>query len=570
MPATDIEKLIVSLEARTKEYEKALARAQGQTVSQLRKMEKQAESFATRFDKKLSGFGAGLKAGAAAAAVTAFSAAIKTAVADAAKIGDVADKIGITTDKLQELAYGAVQADIGFDDLNKNLSMFSKRLGEAQNGSGELFQLMEANGFDKQSQKAMSLSQALDVVADMIRNAKTEQDQMVIATTAFGKSGGDMIEMLRGGSQALDDYGKAAGDAGAKIDEHLIRKAQELDDKWAAVMQSLKTTTQEATIFIVGEFQKTFSAYDEMARALKEGDLTTFLFGGNDSALRQLVGAAPTPAVNPPRVFPRRNTGPATVIPDADADKKAATAARDKAKADREAAKAAEHRKRFIADVTELLDEEWQATTKANIAITDTLNEQQLEKINALRDSLQSVAELGVDAFERWAFGGEKLKVVLKDVAQQLASAAIQAAIFGQGPLAGLFGGGGGLFGALFGGGAITSLYHKGGVVGSAGGMSRAVNPAIFAGAPRMHGGGVAGLKSGEVPAILQKGEMVLPRGASAGSGVAVNFNINAEGADRLAIATLRADLSKMASNIRETVRQTVSTEYSRNPRFVN
>jgi hypothetical protein len=258
------------------------------------------------------------------------------------------------------------------------------------------------------------------------------------------------------------------------------------------------------------------------------------------------------------------------VIPDADADKKAATAARDKAKADREAAKAAEHRKRFIADVTELLDEEWQATTKANIAITDTLNEQQLEKINALRDSLQSVAELGVDAFERWAFGGEKLKVVLKDVAQQLASAAIQAAIFGQGPLAGLFGGGGGLFGALFGGGAITSLYHKGGVVGSAGGMSRAVNPAIFAGAPRMHGGGVAGLKSGEVPAILQKGEMVLPRGASAGSGVAVNFNINAEGADRLAIATLRADLSKMASNIRETVRQSVSTEYSRNPRFVN
>lgn len=131
---------------------------------------------------------------------------------------------------------------------------------------------------------------------------------------------------------------------------------------------------------------------------------------------------------------------------------------------------------------------------------------------------MRSLAELGLSAFERMAIGGEKLTDVLSDVARSLASAALQAAVLGQGPLAGFMGGGGGLFGSLFGSifgnGGLTSLYHKGGIVGSGNGTSRMVNPSAFAGAGRFHGGGFPGLRMGEVPAILQKGEMVLPRGA--------------------------------------------------------
>lgn len=58
--------------------------------------------------------------------------------------------------------------------------------------------------------------------------------------------------------------------------------------------------------------------------------------------------------------------------------------------------------------------------------------------------------------------------------------------------------------------GSLFSTAHSGGVVGSLG-ASRRVNPLVFAGAPRMHNGG---LVPGEVPIIAQKGEIVLPRGA--------------------------------------------------------
>ena len=68
-------------------------------------------------------------------------------------------------------------------------------------------------------------------------------------------------------------------------------------------------------------------------------------------------------------------------------------------------------------------------------------------------------------------------------------------------------GGGGGAGGWV---GLIMSLFHRGGIAGTNSGMSRKVNPMLFAGAPRYHGGGIAGLQPDEVPAVLEKGEEVL------------------------------------------------------------
>jgi hypothetical protein len=66
---------------------------------------------------------------------------------------------------------------------------------------------------------------------------------------------------------------------------------------------------------------------------------------------------------------------------------------------------------------------------------------------------------------------------------------------------------GGGIFGEL--GKIFAGLFHEGGL-GGAGGPGRNVPALLFAGAPRLHGGGY--IRPGEVPAILQTGERVLNR----------------------------------------------------------
>ncbi len=114
------------------------------------------------------------------------------------------------------------------------------------------------------------------------------------------------------------------------------------------------------------------------------------------------------------------------------------------------------------------------------------------------------------------------------------------------GPLAsavsGALGGAGGLF---------ASVLHAGGVVGSLG-PGRMVPAMAFAGAPRMHAGGWAGLKPDEVPAILQRGERVLSRREAAPSGrgaahQSVNITIVARDADsfRQSRTQVAADIAR-------------------------
>ena len=97
----------------------------------------------------------------------------------------------------------------------------------------------------------------------------------------------------------------------------------------------------------------------------------------------------------------------------------------------------------------------------------------------------------------------------------------------------GLFGGGG--KGGLLGGSIIPGILHSGGVAGRDGyGHGRSVSPSTFAGARRYHTGGIAGLRPGEVPAILKKGELVLPglpKNSSASGGTVVQQTIQVDGA---------------------------------------
>ncbi|MEP2680161.1 MAG: hypothetical protein ABJP44_00600 [Sulfitobacter sp.] len=129
---------------------------------------------------------------------------------------------------------------------------------------------------------------------------------------------------------------------------------------------------------------------------------------------------------------------------------------------------------------------------------------------------------------------GESLAGVLENLAKSLAKAALQAMLFNEGPFAsgsgtGWLGGGG--KGGLLGGAIIPGILHSGGTAGKDGyGHGRSVSPAVFNGAPRYHKGGIAGLRPNEVPAILERGERVIPNGQNLKS-AGETFNIYVSGA---------------------------------------
>lgn len=112
-----------------------------------------------------------------------------------------------------------------------------------------------------------------------------------------------------------------------------------------------------------------------------------------------------------------------------------------------------------------------------------------------------------------WARGGDILDTIknkLLDIADMLIDMAVRNLFMGAFGGGGMGGGGGrGLLGGMI----IPGILHSGGVAGASGyGHDRAFPSALWDGAPRYHNGTMgAGLGPNEIPAILERGEIVLP-----------------------------------------------------------
>jgi hypothetical protein len=127
---------------------------------------------------------------------------------------------------------------------------------------------------------------------------------------------------------------------------------------------------------------------------------------------------------------------------------------------------------------------------------------------NVYRRTAKSIESSMSGAFESMIMDGASFKDAMEgfldDMARSFAKMASD--IAARSIMGGIgFGAGGGLSG----GGLISLFAHKGGIVGEPGFQLKAMPASTFTNAPRLH----SGLMSDEFPAILQKGEEVIPKG---------------------------------------------------------
>lgn len=221
---------------------------------------------------------------------------------------------------------------------------------------------------------------------------------------------------------------------------------------------------------------------------------------------------------------------------------------RAKANALRQAGAVATEEQR--AKIAELVEQTY-AEREAILASKDAM----LELQDASRDVLQGI----VSDLRDGKNGADILANALDRIASRLLDSAFD----------GLFSGGLGK-GGLFGGKLIPGILHSGGIAGRDGyGHGRSVSPSVFAGAPRYHNGGIAGLKPDEVPAILQKGERIIPRSGttSQSSPVAVTYApvIDARGADAAAVARLEKVVAKQNAEMQSRIEAGIRSAQKRN-----
>jgi hypothetical protein len=243
--ATDVERLVVRMEASLTAFEKQMKRASDVADGSAAKIERRFNSM----NRNLEGIGTKfLKGFVTGALSTAFSTQSLTAITDTvhslAALGDTADRIGVTAEELQKLRYAADLAGGSADDLDAGFLKFSKNVSDAGRNTGDLYKVFQLNGIALRDQ-AGNLRSSTDLFkdyADLVVRTKNPQDQLNLAVIGLGKAAGpQLLGLLRQGGAGIDDLASRAERAGAVIGNDVVAQAGRLDDQLVLLKGQLST-----------------------------------------------------------------------------------------------------------------------------------------------------------------------------------------------------------------------------------------------------------------------------------------------------------------------------------------
>jgi len=230
-----------------------LAMDAGKFIRSTRRASRASDRMAKRIGKALGGLG--LAAGSAAIAVTRASEQIADQLD---MLNKKARTAGVASDFYQTLEFAAVEAGVEQQKLNKGLETFLKRVGEARLGLGPLASKLKE--YDQQLFEAVKTSrsqeEALRLVADAMQRETDAANRGALAAAAFSKANLDLVRVLEQGSEGLTRTEKKARDFSSIIDQHLLDKMSELNNRigtankkisknWQAMMA---TMAEEAAV----------------------------------------------------------------------------------------------------------------------------------------------------------------------------------------------------------------------------------------------------------------------------------------------------------------------------------
>lgn len=526
---------------------------------------------------------AGVAAGAAGVLAPILSVAgalngARKALAEFDRIGKAAKAGGLDAETYQELAHAAELGGVATDQFAAALQTFAASSGMAAEGKGRMVAALKTLHPEllKNIQGARTQEQRLRAVADALDRETDASRKAAIAKAAFGDVGGRMIEMLKGGSAALDDTARKARQLGLVVDRELIARAEELNDEFGTATKVIDLQFKQALInlapIIVGIAERAarlagdirylvdqMKSLDEQSSQTLRGTVPDVdrerltienqilelrqkqrettgamaqaearLIGGQITALEErLAGLTEKGAKievildsRRPALPPLPTSEPIEDIETGGGGRRAAgrNSAAEAAIREAEAVKAmiaqlvierdelrlSETQKK----VNNALRQAGSAATdeeRAQIAALITEIERETEALQKSQEAAEFFRDAAADTFRDLVPQVETGNRALDSLIAKLMEAALQAALLGSGPLASLFGGGGGIL-KLFG-----MSFHSGGTVGAGGRVAQIPTGVPFAG--KFHGGGDFGSKKGkhgELLALVQETETIL------------------------------------------------------------
>ncbi|MCK4578429.1 MAG: hypothetical protein KAU50_06545 [Candidatus Marinimicrobia bacterium] len=184
---------------------------------------------------------------------------IKRSLDAADAIAKTADKVGLTTDELQEMRYAAEQlTDVQQGALDIAMQRFSRRVGEVAAGTGVLKDVFEEYGIEVRNVDGTmrDVTDILGDYAEAIKNTEGDSQKLLLTFKGFDTEGAALVNMLKDGRDGMNKMRQEAHDLGVVIDEDLLRGAEDAKDALARLGSVIKTRTTSAVLELAPEIEE--------------------------------------------------------------------------------------------------------------------------------------------------------------------------------------------------------------------------------------------------------------------------------------------------------------------------
>lgn len=182
-------------------------------------------------------------------------------------LGASADKIGVAAESLQTLRFAAGQSDVEIGTLDAGLKKLNLQMGQAANGAKPAQEAFAALGLDFQKLGTLTATDQFAVIAEKIKNIDNPAQQAAAAVEIFGKSGAELLPLLKVGASGITELEKKANDLGVVLTTDQISGVKEANDAvgrlsaaWDGMFNSVIAAVAPVITTVIDWFTTGFSA----------------------------------------------------------------------------------------------------------------------------------------------------------------------------------------------------------------------------------------------------------------------------------------------------------------------
>lgn len=211
-----------------------------------------------------------------AAAIGGLTLLARNAIMAADAIAKTADKLGVTTDTLQEFRFAASRAGVSVNAADMGLQRLARRAGDAARGVTEAqktFSDLGVSVFDLEG-NMRSTEDIIDDVSDAIAGMDSDAARLSATVKLVDSEAAGLVNVFKQGSAALNETRRAARRLGVVIDEDLIRKGEAagdvLGDLSTIISANVNTVLLEMAPLIADVAKKFAEAAPEIRKFIQE------------------------------------------------------------------------------------------------------------------------------------------------------------------------------------------------------------------------------------------------------------------------------------------------------------